>query len=173
MTKKSALKILIAYENLDAGVRAKKISERVAAQLNSKFNFQNNLYKFDFLSHPQLREEATLEAATADVVIISAHEAGDLPYHVKNWMEEWVPCRRKSQSALVALLGKDDDDQWKSAVTREFLQQMAERAQMDFFCKTDWPLAVNSLLQRSRHGIEDDSQNLETASSDSRWGGND
>ena len=70
------------------------------------------------------------------MVIIAARSDTDLMDVVKVWLEDWLPERQFGHTALVALL---DDDGRRSAETPRpcvYLQKVATRSNMDFFCQS-------------------------------------
>ena len=130
-----AFKIVIAYENFAAGIRAKEVSERLGAQLQPQFEINSDFWKFELLKHPQLREQAALEASEADMIVISADGAGELPVCLKKWFEIWVPEKVGRHSALVALLDREEETAGRMDSFSAYLRVMAEKGSMDFFCK--------------------------------------
>src|ERR1041385_3264211 len=98
------LDIVIVYENFTAAVRAQNVSQRLAAELDADFEISREVWGFELLSHPQLRQEAAAAAAEADLVVVSVSGAAELPAHVRSWVESWVAEKRGGLSALVALV---------------------------------------------------------------------
>src|SRR5437867_2974953 len=109
MEHKFAFKIVIAYENFASGIYAKEVSQRLAVELEPEFAIQSDLWKFEMLGQPHLREYAVTGAAEADMVIIAARGADELPVHVKNWIEGCVHQKRVGPAALVALLDQEEE----------------------------------------------------------------
>jgi hypothetical protein len=129
----AAIRITIVYENFAAGIRAKEVSERLANQLKEECEINSGLWKFEVLAHPQLREQAASEAAQADMIIVSARAAEELPAHVRRWIESWLPQKRSHHSALVALLDEDEETVGESRSLGSYLRDVAELGSMDFF----------------------------------------
>src|SRR5262249_17960024 len=117
--------------------------------LHTEFEINSDLWKFELLNLPQLGERAALEAAQADMIIISTRGTGELPAHVKKWIERWLPQKTGGQSALVALLHPDPAPMGEWPPLCAYLRQVAERGNMDFFWKAgDWR------PQDSEHAVE-------------------
>jgi hypothetical protein len=138
MERNPLFKILIAYETFSSGVRAREMSERLAARLQSEFEMSSDIWKFELLNHPQLREQAATEAAEADMVIMAARRAADLPAHIRDWIESWLPQRKEgSAAALVALLDEPEEEESRAETPPlgAYLRRVAEEGHMDFFCQ--------------------------------------
>ena len=130
------LEIVIVYEDFAAGVRAKRILDRLGAALKPAIEINTGLWKFELLDDPQLREHAASEASKADMIVVSARGDSDLPTAVKNWVERWLAQKGGGLAALVALLDhppQTDDSSWPAYA---YLLQVAGEGKMDFFCKT-------------------------------------
>jgi hypothetical protein len=126
----SALNVVIAYEDLETGKRAMKTYEYMVQQLGEQCLFANQMWKFDVLAVPKLKDIAAKDAAAAEIIIISAHAGRDLPAEVKSWIEMWLGYKTEA-SALVALF--DGDTEFNPA--RVYLEDIASRAQIEFFCQ--------------------------------------
>ena len=127
-----SLRMVIAYENVAAALRARRVSEWLSAHLESDIELDSTVWEFDALNSPHLREQAAAEALAADLIVISARGDAELPDHVKNWIGRWAPRKRGEAAALVALLQHHPDS---SGPLGAYLRQVAEQGRMDFFCK--------------------------------------
>ena len=131
----SALNVVIAYEDLETGKRAIKTYEYMVKQLGDECLFSNQMWKFDVLAVPKLKEIAAKDAAAADIIIVSAHEGNQLPLEVKAWMESWLSYKSQA-SALVGLFGNESVNN----PVRNYLAEIARRAKIEFFCQPGiWP----------------------------------
>src|SRR5262245_39900253 len=93
-------KVVIAYETFAAVTRARQVADRLNAELNLKCDIWN----MDSLAHRPLRELAGAAAAQADVIVIATHRGEDLPTCVKDWIEDWLPKKKRGPTTLVASL---------------------------------------------------------------------
>jgi hypothetical protein len=131
----SALNVVIAYEDLETGKRAMKTYEYMVEQLGGQCLFANQMWKFDVLAVPKLKEIAAKDAAAAEIIIVSAHEGKQLPKDVKAWIELWLSYKTQA-TALVGLFGGESVD----APVRRYLAEVAKRARIEFFCQPGiWP----------------------------------
>ena len=136
----SALNVVIAYEDLETGKRAMKTYEYMVQQLGSQCIFANQMWKFDVLAVPKLKEIAAKDAAAADIIIVSAHESNELPNAVKAWTELWLTYK----TGVSALVGLFDGEAAENPI-RTYLAEIARRGKMEFFCQPGaWPGATNT-----------------------------
>jgi hypothetical protein len=104
-------------------------------QLGDQCLFANQMWKFDVLAVPKLKVIAAKDAAAAEIIIISAHEGTQLPAEVKAWIELWLSYKTQA-AALVGLFGSESIDN----PIRDYLAQVAKRANIEFFCQPGiWP----------------------------------
>jgi hypothetical protein len=121
----TAFKFILIYEDRAAGLRAKEMSDRVAAQLEPGCEVSNEAWNFALLADPHLADLAASEAQEADMVIISAHDLTALPGQVRGWLETWLPERKGAQAAFVVLLGDEQpEDVPEFLVVRDDLQHL-------------------------------------------------
>jgi len=137
----SSLNVVIAYEDFETGKNAKKTYDYLAANLGHECQCANQMWKFEVLSLPKLREIAAKDAAVADIVIISCH-GEELPDHLKAWIELWVGQEPSHAIALVALFDCPVERLPETAQTRAYLAAVARRGEMEFFAQPEaWPTA--------------------------------
>lgn len=130
--------VVIAYEDFNCGKRAKITYDFLVEQLGKECRFTNQMWKFDVLSIPKLREWAVRDAAQADIILISC-SGNDLPPEVKAWIELWL-AEPTHPLALVALCDKAQPENSYSQSVRHYLTDVARRGQMEFFAQPDeWP----------------------------------
>ena len=128
--------VVIAYEDFETGKQAKRTFDVLVEQLKNDCRFANQMWKFDVLSIPKLREMAAKDAATADIVIISCRARSELPPEVKAWIELWL-AEKNHAIALVALLDNSPGLTLESANLRRYLSAVAVRGGMEFFAQPE------------------------------------
>ena len=132
--------VVMAYEDFETGKHAKKTYDFLAENLGNDCRLSNQMWKFDVLSLPKLREMAAKDAAQADVVIISCHGSSELPAQVTDWIEAWL-AEKSNAIALVALFDSPAVDRSQADAIRDYLAAVAKRGQMEFFAQPyDWPI---------------------------------
>jgi hypothetical protein len=137
--EKAILNIVIVYEDFDAGKHAKETYDCLIHELGRDYEFINQMWKFDILGNPKMRQLAAKDAAAADLIIVSTHGIGELPVEVKKWLDEWV-AEKGNTMALVTLVDRPKDLLEEGSPIRSQLQEAARRAKVDFFAQPDdWP----------------------------------
>jgi hypothetical protein len=124
--------VVIAYEDFESGKQAKATYDFLVENLAADCRFSNQMWKFDVLGIPKLREMAAKDAATADIVILACKGSNQLPDEVKAWIELWL-AEKSNAIALVALFDSPDIDTDQVEATREYLSSVAKRGGMEFF----------------------------------------
>ena len=127
--------VVIAYEDFATGKYAKRASDFVVANLSREWQVTRQMWKFEVLSIPELREMAAKDAAVADLIVVSSHGHDELPADVKGWIEMWRGCEAGA-SALVALFDSPPGRAGHARATHAYLAGVAKRGQMEFFV---WP----------------------------------
>lgn len=127
-TRDAAIRILIAYDTIQTGKRAEAIYERLLERLGNNFEFEQQLWRFDLLGDPLLRELAAQDAAQADIVIIATDNDSDLPIAVQQWLESALK-QHVGAAALVALTRHHQPP------VQPYLEDIARRGGMDFFAQ--------------------------------------
>jgi len=98
MAKTAAFNILTVYETLDAALRVKEMSDRLAADLQPSCKLHCDFWKIDVLTHPSFRGKALAEASAADMIIIAANGDDALLETVKAWFEGWLRNKRPGRA---------------------------------------------------------------------------
>ena len=93
------------------------------------------MWLFNQLCVPGLRAIAAGEAALAQLIIISVHQAENLPDAVKRWIDLWLGQRNKNSMVLLALF--DPVYQGVSSSMRGYLQEVAKRGDMELLVKSE------------------------------------
>jgi|SRR6185436_11970296 len=131
--------VVIAYEDLDTGKNARRTYDHIAHELGYDCQFINEMWNFDVLGLPRLREMAANDARQADMIIIACHGDKPLRDSVKAWME-LLMTEEVNAIALVALFDSANLASSATREIREYLGQAASRCNIEFFAQTDpWP----------------------------------
>lgn len=125
--------VVIVYEDFDAGKHAKETYDFLVKNLGHECRFTNQMWKFDVLGIPKLREMAVKDAVLADIIIISCHGTRDVSSDVKAWINSWI-YEQSNAIALVALFG-DGGGYSDTHQIRPYLADVARRARIEFFAQ--------------------------------------
>jgi hypothetical protein len=134
---KPTFKLFIACEDQAAYFQARKVQDQVQALCGNEIKISHSFWSFALLRQQALRKEAALEAAEADMIIISLGENNELPPHVKALLESLPARSQASQAALVSLIGTNTEIDENPEVPITYLRQIAENCSLDFFCNKD------------------------------------
>jgi hypothetical protein len=127
--------VVIAYEDFETGKHAKETYDFLLNHLGADCKFSNQMWKFDVLTIPKLRDIAVHDALSADIIVISSR-GGDLPAAVKSWIEGWAG-QSGNAIALVALFENPEEDSAGTARTQELLAAVARRSNLEFFAQPE------------------------------------
>jgi hypothetical protein len=131
--------VVIAYDDFESGKHGRTTYDFLRENLGDDCTFANQMWKFDVLNIPKLREAAVRDALQADLIIIACHGQGDLPEGVKSWLEAWSK-QQHNAIALVALFACPAEEAAFTLGTRTYLSEMARRGGVEFFAQPDeWP----------------------------------
>ena len=128
--------VVIVYEDFETGKNARRTYDFLAEQLGKDCRFATQMWKFDVLGIPKLREMAAKDASAADIVIVAYHGGTGLPQDVKAWLQMWSDPDRHPL-ALVALYRCDPSDAIQAARNRDYLATLAARTGMEFFSQAE------------------------------------
>jgi len=131
----STFNVLVAYQDLETGKQAKSTYDFLVEKLGAECHFTSQMWKFDVLNIPHLRELAVKDALKADIIIIACH-GGDLPFEVKAWIELWL-AERHRPFALVAMFASYGEQGYIDGEVRGYLADVAKRGGMEFFAQPD------------------------------------
>jgi hypothetical protein len=129
---KPVFNVVIAYEDFETGKQAKKTYDLLIENLGGDCQFNNQMWKFDVLALPKLREMAAKDALIADVIIVSCRGGSPLPDSVKRWVDLWQS-EKSAAIALVALIDSPQEHVFQSREVRDYLAGIAKRGGMEFF----------------------------------------
>lgn len=127
--------VVIAYEDFETGKQAKRTYDILVETLGRECQFTNQMWKFDVLSIPKLREMASADASAADLVIISCH-GDELSGHTKKWIESWSNSPTPPL-ALVALFDRPQEQAARVRGVKDYLVGIARRGCMEFFSQPE------------------------------------
>ena len=127
--------VVLVFEDFNTGTRAKRAYDFLAANLTQEWRVTSQMWKFDLLSNPELRELAAKDAATANLIIVSSRGDRALSAGVKEWIELWQGYQGEPE-ALVALFDRPPEEAGHALTTQAYLERVAERGRMEFFT---WP----------------------------------
>jgi hypothetical protein len=127
--------VVIAYEDSMTGKQAKRAYEFLAANLSHEWQVTRQMWKFEVLGIPELREMAATDAAMASLIIVSSRGDQELPADARAWIEKSLGYKGDTV-ALVALFDRPPEQAEHARATQNYLARMAKRGHMEYFT---WP----------------------------------
>jgi hypothetical protein len=128
------LVLLATFEDSVTGMRVKEFCQGLSRDLGQQCQIIEHVWLFSTFRLRELQEIAAEEAATSDLIIISAHRAESLPDEVKHWFDLWLHQKGKRHAVLLALLDPSYEGASRSMET--YLQEVARRGGMEFLVQS-------------------------------------
>ena len=150
-TTQPILEVLILYEDFATGLRAKCSLDLLLSQCRMETCFRTKIWKVDLLSEPLLREQAAIEAAGSDVILLSVHGRGNVPAAMLDWVSRLLHYKEDRPYAIGLMLDPDVATPAAHNAVRAHLQQVAAAAGVDFFC--DFRAAPVPMIESFRERI--------------------
>jgi hypothetical protein len=124
------LALLAAFEDSTTGTRVKEFCQGLSRDVGPHCRIVEHVWLFSTFRLRELQEIAAEEASGSDLIIISAHQAVELPEEVRSWIELWLRPQSRHPAILLALL----DPEYEEAPTavQSYLQEVARRGGMEF-----------------------------------------
>src|SRR5271166_3466415 len=136
---KSKFEAVVIYEDGSTGRRAKHFYDKLIHELEDECDSSLQLWSFQVLAIPEVRELAAESAAQADFVILSLHGKAGLPVDIREWIETWSKLIIGKGPALIALVDKSTTTTTRdgtNASALAYLRRVAKRTKVDFFGHT-------------------------------------
>ncbi len=142
--KRSRLHVVLVYEDFATGTRAKSLFDQLSDQPELNAVFSLNLWRFDLLREPELNRRAVENAATADIIVFSAHGQADPPAEIQLWFYHWLQKTGDQPAALVVSLDSDNAELSSENRTLKFIRSLVEPVGVDVFPHFGEPMAEKS-----------------------------
>jgi hypothetical protein len=126
-----ALGVAAVYQDAESQERANRVCDRVIGLIGQECLVSASWRVCD-LAQIDVFTGAVKAATRADVIIISIHEAAELPPALSAWIEAWLPRRHQREGALVALVGAGPVSE-AGERTLSHLEVVARRGALTFF----------------------------------------
>ncbi len=152
------LKVVLVYEDYEMGIEGKWIFDRIVREVGEGDAARLTVWRFDFFYSPELTLALSRQAGEADVIIVAPRHPDRLPPQVHKWLENWPLHRRVASGAVVSVFHSAAGPVSRTSDAALSLWRAAERAGMDYFCRTGGYAAnqpatqtanANSLVQPS------------------------
>lgn len=124
--------VTIIYETASDGMSAKRFSDQLATEVAGEYELIVNLnvWNFQVIGIPEIRNTSASTAALADVVIFAMSQTKALPRHVEDWIEMWSWLIDRGDPAVIMLVAGTVAP---GAPVHAELKRAAMRKGLDFF----------------------------------------
>jgi hypothetical protein len=130
---KSTLEVLLVYEDFATALRAKHSLDLLPLPLITDAVLSTRVWRLDLLGVPLLREQAALEAAAADLIIMSLHGRDELLADAREWLSRWQIQKEDRPYALAVLLDPEPDNSSTDHPVLAYMRGVATAASADLF----------------------------------------
>lgn len=137
----TAFNVVVAYDDVAMGVRAKHVLDSVTRTLEPDCYPVVNIWKFSMLHQPGLADSAVLEAVAAHMIILALCEDDGMSPETKAWIETWLLRRASTAGALILLLDPAANSSTDASPTHCYLLDVGKRGNLDVFAlrdESDW-----------------------------------
>lgn len=124
--------LVVIYETAAIREHAVRFCERLSREQDAAPVSEMDWWSFHSLGNSIPGTNAAVKAASADVIVFAMHAKGDLPDHIKWWIEAWLNKRGEREGALVGLLAREEPPYDMAPFREIYLRNIALRAGMDY-----------------------------------------
>lgn len=123
--------VTVVYEDTGSRERALSLCHHLAQGFRAEIDFNFTWWRFRYLEDTDIAQAAAQAAAASDILLFSASSQHELPEHVQNWTELWLPLRTRADGVLLVLTEDSDGTELSGSPIFRFLRNVARRASMD------------------------------------------
>ncbi len=144
--KLHALDMVILYDALHAGQRAKELCSRVADRLDDEHDLKFHCWSFSLLDDPIVMRVVTIQIMSAPCLIVAFDANDDLARPVVEFLRQSTRALRAAGTALVAQLHGIPGGKEEELPAFRCLKEIAATAGIPFFSEVIKPVAVEELV---------------------------
>jgi hypothetical protein len=152
----AGLNVLVVYDNLVSGIKAKDLCDRLAQHFKTSCPLRLSFWSLFALRLPTLAGAAAEEAAQTDLLIVAVDGDAALSPPVKSWISRSTRGLRSHAGALVAQFHGIVRMNQETAPAYECLKHIADDAGVDFFSEVveadEERHSIESIHQHARMG---------------------
>lgn len=139
-----SFQVVVLYEGDEAAMRAWKALVWLEQVLGEGVDVQSSIWSFRSLEHLCFRAVSIREGTAADVIIVAAAEAEDLPDQAKRWLETCLASQHGEHALLIALHEDGPEADAAPAALCGYLRPLASRWHTSFMCNEELNGRFNS-----------------------------
>ena len=123
--------------------------QRVGRQPNVEAHWNVISLSIGALNDDAIAGKSLVEAADAQLIVIPAQHAWDIPVYLREWLEQWAALRQVQDAAL-AILSYEVNAGFTKRVSPE-LTRLAQKHGLNFITSNTTNLAEKRVVRFSRH----------------------
>jgi hypothetical protein len=128
------LELLLAYEDLDMGLSAKRLCNLIAHSKGFCQPDRPRMWKLSVLAMDEMREVSAGDLQESNVVVFAARFFTPLIVAESSWLDDWFHQRHAQSKAVFLLSPMAPASGSQFAVIADRLRGKARRAGVDFVC---------------------------------------
>lgn len=125
--------VLLAYQDLRTGLRARQFLNQVLNYCQMQVEFSLTLWNLAMLHLPEIHEEAVNSACEANLVLLSLRGENGFEPQTEDWLNEWIARRGDEECALAVLIHSDVEGLHSVGHALFWLQQITRSTQVRLF----------------------------------------
>jgi hypothetical protein len=104
----SCYKVVIGYQNLEAGERALRMLDGLVGSFNPLDELDVTVWHFDRLSDPESLDRALAEANEADLIVFSSNRPKSAPSAGETWLKLSLDSKTRQANSVVVLFRREE-----------------------------------------------------------------
>ena len=141
------LNVLVMYDDRPSGQRAKGLLDRAAEQIGIELELTMKLWRFDVLKLPAALEQAAVEAAAADVILLSLSRKTKMSSADYEWTTRWLDHKEDRPYLFCLMQGPDRGGRGAENPIITEMENFTGAVGAGFFCGTfDTPFAASDVI---------------------------
>ena len=134
----TGIEVLIAYDSVCSGKRAKELCDRLQTRLGPEYQLNLRLWSLAALQRDSLALAALADAASADLPFVAAAGDKPLPAPIRSWFSRCA-CRIHGGGALILQIHGIFKMEEELSSAYQLLKQVARGAGLGFFSEVVGP----------------------------------
>ncbi len=122
---------VLVYQDTVARQRAMGLWDRVTQLVGEKVA-RCAAWSFAELTDANVLGKAAAAAIQAEVIVVAAHAAHNLPCGLVQWVNAWLHGRRQDEGALIAVICRAAQSDASPDQVEPYLRQVAHETRLDF-----------------------------------------
>lgn len=127
------IEVLLAYQDLRTGLRAREFLDHVLDGCQMQVEFSLTLWNLDMLHSPEIREQAVSDACAANLILLSLGGENGFEPQTEAWLNEWIARCGDEECALAVLIHSDVQGLHSVGHALLWLQQTTRPTQVRLF----------------------------------------